>query len=285
MNTVEQFIAYARAHPKNATGKGKSWHLWCEAFMYRAGGFTRSFGTATLAGDASGWLNPNAAAAPRGAFHYWGTGQGHVGLELGGGQILMASDGVTTSWGIALGVATLAEYSRNKPGPTYRGWSLRHGTQVLAQSAAAAASNVEQITIRKRKKNKMHLVWDTNGTGYLVTEDGMMGLASPQVYKLFERVINSDQTKSPFNNTGAPDTFFKAELDIMAANLRLLTASANAQVAIDPVKLASALKDALGKTLSVTADIDPAALATAFAEAVPRIVKAVNDDAAKRLAS
>jgi hypothetical protein len=56
-------------------------------------------------------------------------------------------------------------------------------------------------------------------------------------------------------------------------------------VAIDPVKLASALKDALGKGLSVTATVDPDILAAAFASATPRIVKAVNDEAARRLAS
>jgi hypothetical protein len=129
----------------------------------------------------------------------------------------------------------------------------------------------------------MNLVWDTNGTGYLVTEDGVLGLSSPQVYNLFYRVINSDQTKSPFVNAKTPELFNKAEMDIMNANLRLLTASANAQVPIDTSKLASALKDALGKELSVTANIDTAVLAAAFNEVVPRIVKAVNDEAAKRL--
>lgn len=136
-----------------------------------------------------------------------------------------------------------------------------------------------------RKKNRMNLVWDTEGTGYLVTEDGVLGLASPQVYGLFYRVINSDQTRSPFVNGKAPDVFNRAEMDIMNANLRLLTASANAQVPIDTAKLVSALTDALGKGLSVTANMDPAILAAAFAEATPRIVKAVNDEAAKRLSA
>jgi hypothetical protein len=131
----------------------------------------------------------------------------------------------------------------------------------------------------------MNLVWDTVGTGYLVTKDGVLALHSPQVYNLFYRLINSDQSKSPFSGTGSPDTFNRAEMDIMNANLRLLTASANAQVPIDTAKLASALKDALGKELSVTANIDTAVLAAAFNQVVPRIVKAVNDEASKRLSA
>lgn len=151
--------------------------------------------------------------------------------------------------------------------------------------SAPAAGGSTPISTTNRKKKTMHLVWDTSGTGYLVTDDGVMGLGSPQIYNLFHRLINSDQSKSPFKGSGAPDTFNKAEMDIIAANLRVLTAGANAQVAIDPVKMASALKDALGTELSVDADIDPVVLAAAFAEATPRIVKAVNDDAARRLAS
>jgi murein DD-endopeptidase MepM/ murein hydrolase activator NlpD len=134
-----------------------------------------------------------------------------------------------------------------------------------------------------RKKNRMNLVWDTTGTGFLVTEDGVMPMGGPLVYNLFYRLINSDQTKSPFANNSTPELFNRAEIDIMNANLRILTAGANAQVAIDPAKLASALKDALGEDLSVTAEIDTATLAAAFNEVVPRIAKAVSDEAAKRL--
>lgn len=133
-NTIEQVIAYAKAHPTN---NGGSWHNWCEAFVYRAGGFTRSFATATLAGKASGYLNPNALKAPRGAIHYWGNGPGHIGFELGGGLVLMASDGVTKRWGTALGTASVADYNRNKPGMKYLGWTMRHGTQVLTKTPVA----------------------------------------------------------------------------------------------------------------------------------------------------
>lgn len=110
----------------------------------------------------------------------------------------------------------------------------------------------------------MDLVWDTDGTGYLVTEDGLMGLASPQVYNLFYRVIDSNQVNRPFVNVARPDMFNRAEVEIIRASLRLLTVSAITQVAIDVVKLTSALGDALG------------------AKFVPRITKAILDSAADR---
>ena len=87
-------------------------------------------------------------------------------------------------------------------------------------------------TVSRKRRRKMDLVWDTDGTGYLGTEDGLMGLASPQVYNLFYRVINSNQGNSPFVNGARPDTFNLAEVGIMRASLRLLTLSANTQVAV-----------------------------------------------------
>jgi hypothetical protein len=140
-NTIEQAVAYARANPTN---RGGTWHNWCEAFVYRAGGFTRSFSTAQLAARASGPLNPAFAKAPRGALHYWSdaSGFGHIGFELGGGLVLMASNGVTSLWGRAIGTATVPEYNRNKPDMHYSGWSLRHGTETLAPSLKPAPAAV-----------------------------------------------------------------------------------------------------------------------------------------------
>jgi len=286
-NTIEQVIAYAHAHP---TRDGGTWHNWCESFVWRAGGFNGSFGSAQLAGNASGPLNPNWAAAPAGAIHYWsGAGDGHVGFSLGGGLCLMASNGVTTSWGTAIGTATIPEYNARKTAMSYRGWTMRHGVETLAPSAAAPAASTPPtpITTKARKKNKMYLVWDTIGSGYLVTDDGFCGLASPQIYNLFYRLINSDQSHSPFGGTGTPDTFNKAETDMMNSTLKLMALSNRTGVAIDVPKLASALSDALGTKFdhTSTAVVDPTVLAAAFDIAVPRIAKAVNDVAAQRLAN
>jgi hypothetical protein len=74
-------------------------------------------------------------------------------------------------------------------------------------------------------------------------------------------------------------------MDIMAANIRILTAGANAQVAIDTAKLAAALKSALGSDWVAGVDVDPEVLAAAFAVATPRIAKAVADEAARRLSA
>ncbi|TFD47564.1 hypothetical protein E3T46_17360 [Cryobacterium sp. Hh11] len=264
-NTIEQVIAYARAHP---TRGGGTWHNWCESFVYRAGGFSQSFSTATLAGNAAGWLNPSPLSAPRGAIHYWGNGPGHVAFELGGGLMLMASDGATSLWGTALGTATLAEYSKRKPSMRYRGWSLRHGTQTLAASAAPAATHSAPIPTRKKKS--MYLAWDTNGTGYLVTDQGWFGLPSMQYYDLFKRLLNS--------TADAPQTFNKLETDMMNNVLRGLSLNNNTQAAaptIDAGAIAKVVAEAVRSQIGdVNVTIDEAAIA-----------KAVNDDAAARLAS
>lgn len=174
-NTIEQAVAYARAHPQNASETSGTWHLWCEAFVYRAGGFNRSFPTATAAGDASGPMSQG--PAPRGAIHWWGNGDGHVGFELGGGLILMASNGVTTSWGNAVGTATLAEYRAAKPTPTYRGWTLRHGTETLEPSAASLAFTTLSPLTQKDAATIMALkdtleIFKCDALGYVVIGSG-----------------------------------------------------------------------------------------------------------------
>lgn len=140
------------------------------------------------------------------------------------------------------------------------------------------------------KDHKMRLDWDTNGTGSLTTEDGVVGLPSMQVYNLFYRKINSDQLKHPAPDQvknfipgatgGQPMLFNAAEQSIMNNTLHLLAASATTQVAIDPAKLKSALQDALKAagteiTINADTDIDPAELAAAFEAATPRITAAL----------
>ena len=141
--TITQTLAYAYAHPTRLFGL--SWSGWCESFVYRAGGFTRSFGSALLAGNASGWLNPDWASAPVGALHYWsgvyikGVESGHVAFSLGGGDLLMASNQAIplTPKHKALGSIHFSNYRLGG----YRGWSLRHGPETLAIPAAAAATS------------------------------------------------------------------------------------------------------------------------------------------------
>jgi hypothetical protein len=141
-NTIEQAIAYARAHPTN---NGGTWHNWCSAFVHRAGGFTGAFDPAWLAALASGPLNLDSAAAPAGAIHYYSDqwSIGHVDFALGGDLHLGATNGATTMWGTAMGTYTTAEYRAKKPDMHYAGWSLRFGTETLTPSQASTAAFTE----------------------------------------------------------------------------------------------------------------------------------------------
>lgn len=109
----------------------------------------------------------------------------------------------------------------------------------------------------KRSKN-MYLQWTTDGTGWLVLEPGWQGLPSMQIYNLFYRVIKSDQSSSH------PDTFLRAEVDMMAAVQRAIyqgvVGGPISVPTLDTTKLADAVVTSLnakGITASLKAD-DPA---------------------------
>lgn len=166
-NTIEQALAYARAHPKR---DGGSWAGWCESFVWRAGGFDRSFPTALAAGSASGTLNTRWQDAPSGAIHYWAGvgGDGHVAFGLGNGMLLMASSRVS-NMGTALGTIHFSNYNL----PLYRGWTMRHGTQTLAGSSSAAtisATPLPPVTITTPKDTDMKMIKVPNGTIALIGE-------------------------------------------------------------------------------------------------------------------
>lgn len=136
--TIEGVLEWAKKNPlytyKDGAGRKKSWAGLCEAFVNNAGDFSQSFDSALLAGDASGWLNPNWKTAPIGAIHYWAGvgGDGHVAFELGGGTLLMASSRVSNI-GTALGTIHFTDYGL----PLYRGWAMKHGDETLATTTTA----------------------------------------------------------------------------------------------------------------------------------------------------
>lgn len=66
----------------------------------------------------------------------------------------------------------------------------------------------------------MFLIWDTNGTGYLVTTNGRLALPSMQVYNLFKRVVESDQSAAQ------PEIFNPQELQIIDDHLKQLARQA-----------------------------------------------------------
>jgi len=202
------------------------------------------------------------------------------------------------------GFGNLRHYAPHLHVHIYIGGVRRNLFHYFTASSTAAGGSATIIPGATKKEVKMKLAWTTDGTGWLITEQGWTGLPSPQVYSLFHRVINSDQSKSPFTNGAAPERFNRAEVDMMNGQQRLIAISAQTGTTIDPVKLASAISDALGKTITATlpeslmeklndieqgvedisltpedfniqAAVDPEALAAAFAVAVPRVAAAI----------
>lgn len=70
------------------------------------------------------------------------------------------------------------------------------------------------------RRRTMFLIWDTDGTGYLVTPNGRLGLPSMQVYNLFKRVIESDQSAAQ------PEIFNPQEMQIIDDHLKQLARQA-----------------------------------------------------------
>lgn len=156
--------AYAAAHPTRPPSRTSgTWDQLCGVLMYQFGTtlpWAKAPGTtgptAAAVGNASGWLNPNAAAAPIGAFHFWAIGSaGHVGMDLSGGgaDVLMATKALRESWGSAIGVQSVAGYTKAK-GATYRGWATNYGggiPSIPAEPApSASARKVGTVNARRR---------------------------------------------------------------------------------------------------------------------------------------
>lgn len=306
--SIEEVIAWTRDPDHRTPHNATDWHNRCEQYTNNAGDFSESFSTAFKAAMASGPLTSDLTGIPNGAIGYWsgvvidGEECGHTAFWYNG-EWWMASDSVTNMVGKGTGSIAPAEYARRRPRATWEGWTLRHGTETLTQSAPARLAVMAAPPLRRR--NDMYLTWTTDGTGWLVTEQGWTGLPSAQVYNLFHRLINSEQRDSPFLNGKAPEQFNRAEVDIMAAQQRLIAVGVQLQTQIDPVQLAAALSEALGGTpVSATlptrliekmdqiergipgveltpedfdsqAFIDPMDLSAAFQEAAPRVEGAI----------
>jgi len=150
------------------------------------------------------------------------------------------------------------------------GWrnTAANGGTVPGPFQTSTAGDIIKIITEKETGN-MYLSWDTSGNGYLVTEQGWSGLPSMQVYTLFSRLINSKQ------DAAKPETFNRAEVAIMDAQLRLMVKANQADVALDPVKLAKAISDALPDQLNIEAEISMEQLAEAFELASPRVAAAI----------
>lgn len=141
--TVQGMVDWARANPRPTTGEA-SWDQMCGSFMVRSGNLQTSRSSAYLVAMASGWLNPNYAAAPAGAFHYWSIGAyGHVGCDLSGGgyNVLMATYKLRESWGNAMGLNSVSGYNA-ATGARYLGWAANYcGSQLNSYGVPWVTSN------------------------------------------------------------------------------------------------------------------------------------------------
>lgn len=175
--------------------------------------------------------------------------------------------------------------ARDNPGSTWRG---AHSHTTYGNSAQSIFEGTvwdpwprisKALTSPSTgKKRTMYLVWDTTGTGYLVTGDGRLAISTMQIYNLFRRLINSNQASD------RPETFNAEEMRLMDVHLKLLAVQKQSDVTVDVAKLASAIGDALGKTWNPKVDIATEKLVAAFDVATPRVVAAMLAEQSKRLA-
>ena len=81
------------------------------------------------------------------------------------------------------------------------------GYQLIGKGGLLGYLRPKTSTIITDKADHMRLIWNTNGTGFLVTCNGIYGIPDPDRYKLWQRLITSDPTKA------RPETFTQAEID------------------------------------------------------------------------
>lgn len=118
--------------------KRPTWYLWCQALTVNTVEIVSPltqlvlYPTAKAAYRASTIVSKDPLKAPAGAIHYWDWGtEGHVGVSLGGGRVLMTGkkNTVPTQLGRAFGVTTVSAYNK-ATGLKYLGWANSNGKNV-----------------------------------------------------------------------------------------------------------------------------------------------------------
>ncbi len=165
--------SYGAAHPRrvdDVTGTVTTWHLWCASLIFRFTGSATSYLNATFAGDAATIASGDAAAAPIGAVHYWGSrgNKGHVAIDVRGRgrSLFMASKKVTEDLGDAIGFVPFSGYTT---GLVYRGWSMGYGGNrsmaaddigaFAARTALSAGETEDDMIMRELIEGPDGTVW------------------------------------------------------------------------------------------------------------------------------
>ena len=138
--TVDEAVEWVRAHPRRTDGD--DWNGWCQALVWNAGGFKKTYMTATAARKASRLIVPSSLPiekVPDGWLLHWAfvgkiNGQlqdyGHIAIKVGA-KALMASSYCTQMLGANVGFITAADYD-NRSGHAYLGASPDMGGEYLA---------------------------------------------------------------------------------------------------------------------------------------------------------
>lgn len=129
---------YARFFP------ARDWNQACQAAVAWLAKYTTGtvtfYRTAREAFEASQIVSTKPSKARLNDVHYWAIGRDwHVGVELGGGRVFMASKHTDQSYGINLGVTTVAAYGR-ATGAVYRGFAHTNGVNRIAVAMPRATS-------------------------------------------------------------------------------------------------------------------------------------------------
>ena len=271
-----------------------TWNQMCGSLMFRFNtwrGWVRppfkSIDPAATAGDNSGWLNPNAAAAPVGAWHFFnvpGVPAGHVMQDAKGGGWRCFTTGYSVGEVLspyALGFQSVAGYVAAK-NATYRGWSTNYagGTIDLSGTAGGGTTPIPE----GEEDMAMGSIHRPTGEVFFADEFGSENITTFQS----PDIGHDEYVAAVVRTYGAWDDLTTREWDISVAVAQRRWAAKRAEIVNQTVNALKPLFAAIAAP-----GIDQAVLEAAVAKAIAAnpvsvdyeaIGDAVADEQAERLA-
>jgi len=270
MATVAEFDKFFETY--NPSGGGREeWNMWCQAFVARCckfdGNWKRDYLTARAARLASGPLSKDMSNIPIGAFGYWyWAPDDDVAIYIGGGRWMRGSRHVTTQFG---GVARNAgtgsfESFQSSARLPFLGWSKTNGgNTVNVTTLTPAGGNTTPLIDSDESENTMTIRYlYTKDAGDSKTAYGIFGEQVPGGSRISRSVSTAEVWGAIWGTEeGAPwKEMTKAQWPRLIAEARVINE--------DWVTQQRSIQSNAATPLDITA-----------------IAKAVNDDAAKRLAN